>query len=70
MDSDLPTIAGLSLEFSFVIMGLVLVVAGALLLRPSRHRVGQTRSVALGRLLIGFGLALEITAIVIEVFTP
>ena len=37
---------------------------------PRRQRTAQPRSSALGRLLIGFGLLMELTAIAIEVFTP
>ena len=68
--SDLPRVFGLSLELVFVLVGLALVGIGALQLSPRRHRVGQPRASALGRLLIGFGILLELTAITIEVFTP
>ncbi len=70
METTLPRLFGVSLETVFVVLGLGLVIVGTWLLSPRNRRVVQARSVSAGWLLIGVGLLLEITAIVIEVFTP
>ena len=70
METTLPRVFGVSLETVFVVVGLALVIVGTWLLSPRNRRVVRDRSVSAGWLPVGIGLFLEVTAIMIEVFTP